>query len=146
MLTESDCAERRRIINEYGMGSGRSHSIVALTMADDPRCDLESLRTAWITEADRTAKGMLLNGRNRARALLNYLFAARQVSTRLCRVLRDSGDEGSYRLAKLLALHSTRSWLVPVTAARNFNDALAVIAHADLPLLVALCEYGNALM
>jgi hypothetical protein len=149
----------------------RRRVILALTMADDTRCELDELREQWIDpftatrEAFRTANEVLkMQG-----GLNQYLGAARKVSEYLRRCFRDHDDTSVAAIPGVLKrIGRSEPWLIPISAASGANIAdLAGVegearakrqaeiaqqygsprpAHVELPLLIALCEDKQALM
>jgi hypothetical protein len=135
-------------------------SILALTMADDRRSALNTLRNRWITpfleqprphlDAVRTASGVA-----------RYLASARRVSEALFREFDSSHDPRISGIPERIELGGARSWFVPLSAIDgttldSWEQGKAskpaaglrppVPVHVELPLLLALCESHNALM
>jgi hypothetical protein len=135
-------------------------TILALTMADDPRSALTRLHDNWIApylEVPDTYLRQLRRGAGVAR----YLANARRVSEALWEEFDSSWDHRVSAVPRSLDFGS-RPWLIPLSAIEG--EKLAEIeskypksrprpplrapipAHVELPLLVALCERTNALM
>jgi len=136
-------------------------SILALTMADDRRCGLEALRDTWIGGYLQGHQAFLAETRT-GRGIARYLANTRRVSRILLETLMAAPSPGVAGIPDLLAFGAGPPWLIPVSAIhgealdqleRDYPDPDTrparpppVPAHVELPLLVALCEYGNALM
>ncbi|HBL29421.1 MAG TPA: hypothetical protein DD490_21525, partial [Acidobacteria bacterium] len=87
-----------------------------------------------------------------------YLANARQVSEALHRELAASRDPRVSSISQTLDYRGGRPWLIPLSAVegtrldriereKQTGERLAPVpVHAELPLLVALCERYNALM
>ncbi len=134
--------------------------ILALTMADDQRSALTTLRDRWIApymESPQTYLKQLRRGSYIAR----YLANARQVSAALHEEFAESQDPRVLSVPQSLDFGS-RPWLIPVSAMDGGQLELIesdfplgterpafkapVPVHVELPLLVALCDRANALM
>ena len=135
--------------------------ILALTMADDPRCVLDGLRDRWITPY-LDAPDQYLDEFAKGRGVARYMANARKISEYLrleFKKIRDSRVSG---IPNLLNFNSRQAWLIPLSAIEGktldnierqhsqhrypgrFDPPVPV--HVELPLLVALCERENALM
>lgn len=134
-------------------------SILALTMADDRRSALATLRDRWIDPF--VADPMVhLRAMRRASGVARYLANARRISEALWREFDACQDAVISGIPVSLDLGAGRPWLIPVSAvdgavldtqtgrrtARTPALAPPVPVHVELPLLVALCESHNALM
>lgn len=136
-------------------------TILALTMADDPRGALTALRESWITpylDQDHRYLRRLRKGSGIAR----YLASARRVSEALRAEFESARDPHVAGIPQKLSFRAGAPWLIPVSAVEGrmldsiesrYPDPDArprldppVPAHVELPLLVALCERENALM
>lgn len=132
-------------------------SILAFTMADDPRSALGTMYEKWIAPymdspqlyLPRLAKGS---------GMACYLANARKVSEALHQELAASRDPRVSSISQTLDFGS-RPWLIPISAVegklldrierenlRLDERPAPVPVHVELPLLVALCERHNALM
>lgn len=136
-------------------------TLLALTMADDRRCGLPELRDHWIGGYLQRPQAFLAQTRT-GRGIARYLANARRVSQALLDEFAAIPSPGLARIPDLLDLGAGRPWLIPVSAIHG--DALEhlereypnpderparlppVPVHVELPLLVALCVRGNALM
>lgn len=135
------------------------HSVLALTMADDRRSALVTLKSRWI---DPFVEESLLYLRTlrRGAGVARYLFNARKVSEALAQEFDASPDPLISSIPVSLELGAGQPWFVPVSAvdgavldaARESRGRQAsgqrppVPVHVELPLLVALCASHNALM
>jgi hypothetical protein len=136
-------------------------TILALTMADDRRCALTALRDTWIAGYLQRPEAFLAQTRT-GRGVARYLANARRVSRSLLDAFAAARSPGIAGIPNLLRFGADRPWLIPVSAIHgdaldaleraypNPDDRPArlppVPVHVELPLLVALCEHGNALM
>ena len=136
-------------------------SILALTMADDRRAGLPQLRDTWIGGYLQHHQAFLAQTRT-GRGIAGYLAKARRVSQFLHDEFAAAPAPGVAGIPDLLGFGAGRPWLIPVSAIHgevldhleraypNPDDRPPrlppVPAHVELPLLVALCERGNALM
>ena len=136
-------------------------SILALTMADDRRSALRTLRDRWITPYMDAAERYLQRLRT-GRGIALYLANARKISE----ALRDEFGKTDNLVSKIptdLDFNGGQPWLIPLSAIegrmldtieegdkdpdkkrKRFRPPVPV--HVELPLLVALCERENALM
>jgi hypothetical protein len=135
------------------------HSVLALTMADDRRSALVTLKSRWI---DPFVEEPLLHLRTMRRnsGVARYLFNARKVSEALSQEFDASPDPLISGIPASLQLGAGQPWFVPVSAIdgavldaaresrgkRDFGQRPPVPVHVELPLLVALCTSHNALM
>lgn len=135
-------------------------SILALTMADDRRAALTTLRNRWITpylEEPRLHLEAMRTGSGVAR----YLASARQVSAAIFREFDASQDPRISGIPERIEFGGGRPWFIPLSAIDgasldSWEQGKAtkpkaglrppVPVHVELPLLVALCESHNALM
>lgn len=172
-LTDGDWKARERILEEFeqvvenfvGLREehGRTHpisSILALTMADDKRSALETLRDRWITpymeEPDFYLKRL-----RKGSGIARYLANARKISEALYKEFEAVRDPVVASIPQRLDFNGGRPWMIPVSAIDgSFLDHLEnenhlriggglappVPIHVELPLLVALCERHNALI
>jgi hypothetical protein len=136
-------------------------TILALTMADDRRCALTTLRDTWIAGYLQRPEAFLAQTRT-GRGVARYLANARRVSRLLLDAFAAARSPGIAGIPNLLRFGACRPWLIPVSAIHgdaldalerdypNPDDRPArlppVPVHVELPLLVALCEHENALM
>jgi hypothetical protein len=135
------------------------HSVLALTMADDRRSALVTLKSRWI---DPFVEEPLLHLKTlrRGAGVARYLFNARKVSEALAQEFDASPDPLISGIPVSLELGAGQPWFVPVSAvdgavldaARDSRgkggsgQRPPVPVHVELPLLVALCASHNALM
>ena len=136
-------------------------SMLALTMADDRRSGLKTLRERWIApymDAPLRYLSRLRSGRGIAR----YLANARKISEALHKEFAATTDPVVAAIPHKLDFDGGKPWLIPVSAIEGSRlDKLEkeyadpdqrpraqapVPVHVELPLLVALCERENALM
>jgi hypothetical protein len=134
-------------------------SILALTMADDRRSALNTLRNRWITPFLEQPR-LHLDALRTASGVARYLASARQVSAALFREFDSSHDPRISGIPERIEFGAGRSWFVPLSAIDGATldswekgkarkpAALRppVPVHVELPLLLALCESHNALM
>lgn len=136
-------------------------TVLALTMADDGRSALETLRERWIAPYQRRTREILRTLR-KSSGVARYLANARRISEALREELREAPEARIARLPSQLDLGAGEPWIVPLSAidgdrlAVTEDDPTAVQArlrldppvplHVELPLLVALCGRANALM
>jgi hypothetical protein len=136
-------------------------SILALTMADDRRSALSTIRDRWILPYldDPTRR---LAALQTERGLASYLAQARRLSEALHGEFQASKDNQVARIPGALDFGAGRPWLIALSAIEGAAlekyeaspaDSVAmarrlppVPVHVELPLLVALCERFNALM
>jgi len=137
-------------------------SILALTMADDRRSALNTLRDRWITPYMDAPQRYLPRLRS-GRGIALYLANARKISAALRQEFDNSHEPFVSGIPNKLDFNGGSPWLIPLSAIegnlldshekkyRNNPDTRTrrpppVPAHVELPLLVALCERENALM
>ena len=177
-LTDTDWDERayvladfEQVVQNYRDMRSREHetrpvtTVLALTMADDRRSALQTLRARWITpymDSPHTYLKQLRTGRGVAR----YLANARRVSEALHEEFASSRDPRVVDMPNL-DFGRGRPWIVPLSAIegarlddletrypnpddparlRASRNSAPTPVHVELPLLVALCERDNALM
>jgi len=171
-LDETELTLRREILASFETVAGhfyelrrlhgRTHpvrSILALTMADDRRCGLLTLRDRWIVPyMDRPIP--VLRKLRTGGGVTRYLDNARRVSEALREEFENAGEPEVSRIPGLVDFHGGRPWLVPVSAidgsqlellesnGKAGRDGMRapVPVHVELPLLLALCDRFNALM
>jgi ABC-type dipeptide/oligopeptide/nickel transport system ATPase component len=143
--------------SEGGRENQRVKSILALTMADDPRSALGTLYEKWISPYLSTPHSYLPRLAKES-GVARYLANARQVSEALHRELAASRDPRVSSISQALNYRGGPPWLIPISAVEGTRlDRIErenqtgerhapVPVHAELPLLVALCERYNALM
>jgi hypothetical protein len=132
-------------------------SILAFTMADDPRGALGTLYDKWIAPYMDSPQ-LYLPKLAKEPGIACYLANARSVSEALHQELAASRDPRVSSIPQRLDFGS-RPWLIPLSAVEGKRlDRLEheksqiderpapVPVHVELPLLVALCEQRNALM
>ena len=144
---------------EKGMRHSIS-SILALTMADDKRSALETLRDRWITPYMESPQFYLRKLR-KGSGIARYLANARKVSEAVHEEFAAVRDPIVASIPQRLNFTGRRPWMIPVSAVdgsylehlENDEEFLAgkrlpapVPIHVELPLLVALCERHNALI
>lgn len=173
-LTVADRGERETILSSFftvlnnfqelrrlHLSSSPVRSILALTMADDPRGGLKTLRERWILSLMDRPHRFLRELRTGSGAAL-YLENARRVSEAVHEEFLVSRDGRVSGIPQRLDLDAGEPWLIPVSAIEGSTldlleseraqgverevTADPVPAHVELPLLVALCEHTNALM
>lgn len=172
-LTDKDWEDRDKILEGFGQvvenfvglreEHGRTHpisSILALTMADDKRSALETLRDRWITPYMEDPEFYLKRLR-KGSGIARYLANARKISEALHQEFAAVRDPVVASIPQRLDFNGGRPWLIPVSAVDgSFLDHLddkehlhagrrgpaPVPIHVELPLLVALCERHNALI
>jgi hypothetical protein len=135
-------------------------SILALTMADDRRSALATLRNRWITPFLERPKPHL-DAMRTASGVSRYLASARKVSEAVFREFDASQDPRISGIPERIEFGGGRPWFVPLSAidgatldsweqgkAKKPRAGLRppVPVHVELPLLVALCDSRNALM
>jgi len=136
-------------------------SILALTMADDGRSALDTLRQRWI-EPYMEDPEPILQMLQRSSRTARYLNNARRISTAVTREFQKSPESRVARIVHQLDFGVGTPWMVPLSAIEGSElDRLGdhqgrsqtldrlrppVPVHVELPLLVALCEQTNALM
>lgn len=140
-------------------------TILALTMADDPRADLETLRLPWLSPfLDRQTAWRYHARLEKAGHIAQYLDNARKVSQYLRERMRQTDDKAVRNAPGELDFGAGEPWIVALSAidgqrlaradkAHDEHD-LATLdelgtphpAHVELPLLMALSERYNALM
>jgi GTPase SAR1 family protein len=137
-------------------------SILAFTMADDPRSALTRLKDQWLAPYLDSPEPYLRQLR-RGSGIARYLTNARRVSEALHQEILASRDPRVSSIPEKLDFGG-RPWLIPLSALDGrFLDRVEaetkdlreeerpvlpepVPVHVELPLLVALCERHNALM
>src|SRR5690349_20547390 len=171
-LSEEDWEERQRIIKGFDRvlrhyrdlrekfrATHRVRSLLALTMADDRRSALATLRNRWV-HAFTANPRLHLDGMRKASGVARYLASAREVSEAVAREFDASADPVISGIPVSLDFGAGRPWLIPVSAIDGaFLDSQMkpgavksarlpppVPVHVELPLLVALCASHNALM
>lgn len=172
VLSDEDWENRRRVIKGFDSvvrhykdlrekyrATHRVRSILALTMADDRRSALATLRNRWIHPFVNDPM-LHLRAMRRASGVARYLSSARQVSEAIWQEFDASPDPVISGIPVSLDLGAGRPWFIPVSAidgaaldsqmqrgtARGAGLAPPVPVHVELPLLVALCASHNALM
>lgn len=156
-----------QVIMNYRQLRDRHHrthpvrSILALTMADDRRSALNTLRDRWITPYMDAPERYLPRLRS-GRGIALYLANARKISAALRVEFDNSHDPLVSGIPNKLDFNGGRPWLIPLSAIEgNQLDSIEkqypdpdtrirlqppVPIHVELPLLVALCDRENALM
>jgi hypothetical protein len=155
------------ILDKFGR-RGRVTPILALTMADDTRCDFPEVRSRWIRAYTQTEHHYVYQFR-KPRIVARYLAHARHISEYLTDQLSTGGPAIDWILPALNHIGSTKPWIIPMTAcdgaylqseirakaegAKEMAESAArgrkkypVPGHVELPLLLALCEDSNTLM
>jgi len=136
-------------------------SILALTMADDGRSALDTLRQRWIEPYMEDPRPILRQLRKSA-GTARYLNNAREISKAVREEFRASPEARVTKIVRQLDFGAGTPWIVPLSAIegsqlerlgdrRDRSQAMdrlrpPVPVHVELPLLVALCEQTNALM
>jgi hypothetical protein len=139
----------------------RTATILALTMADDSRSALTTLRQRWV-EPYLQAPHVHIKQLRRGSGMAVYLGNARKVSLALEDEFASSHDAKVAAIPGRLDFGAGKPWLVPVSALDGgLLDEIEtqyppgtprprlrppVPLHVELPLLVALAERHNALM
>jgi hypothetical protein len=170
-MTAADRRQRKdilegfeRVVQNYEELRSEGHaeqpvkSILALTMADDPRSALSTLYDKWIAPY-LDAPQLYLPKLSRESGIARYLANARRVSEALHQELAASRDPRVSSISQALDYQGGRPWLIPLSAIEGtlldriereklqVDDRPAPVpVHVELPLLVALCERHNALM
>lgn len=135
-------------------------TVLALTMADDPRNALQTLYSKWIAPYMDNPQLYLKQLRSGS-GVARYLANAREISEALHEELATSRDQRVSAIPQKLSF-GARPWMIPLSAVEgrrldqiereypNPDDRpilpAPVPVHVELPLLVALCERHNALM
>ncbi len=173
LMTDDDWEERERRI--LGFSSAVTNferlrdqvgehppvrSILALTMADDMRCSLNTLKRRWI-DPYLEAPDVYLPALRKGRGISRYLFNARKISEAVAAELEAANDVRIGRVLPQIEFGGGQPWLVPMSSIDGAvldstgADGAAgtprapeapVPAHVELPLLLALCDQHNALM
>jgi hypothetical protein len=136
-------------------------TLLALTMADDGRSALDTLRRSWIESYMENPRRVLRSLR-RSSGMARYLINARRVSEAMREEFREAPEARIARLPNQLDFGAGPPWLIPLSAVDGSRLALLqeqrdelqarlrlappVPIHVELPLLVTLCERSNALM
>ncbi|ASF48358.1 hypothetical protein [Methylovulum psychrotolerans] len=131
-------------------------SILALSMADDPRTSLTGILDRWITPY-MDKPGFYLNKLRKGQGVARYLANARKVSAFLHHEFEYHNDPLMAGIPDRLEFKAGKVWMIPLSAIEGklLDIKLAypqqrldkpVPVHVELPLLVALCEHENALM
>lgn len=148
-------------VRELAKSKRTTATILALTMADDSRSALTTLRQRWI-EPYLQAPEVHVRQLRKGSGMAVYLANARRVSEALEEELSSSRDPKVAAIPARLDFGAGRPWLVPVSALDGaFLEQIEsrypsgttrprfpapVPIHVELPLLVALAERHNALM
>jgi len=136
-------------------------SILAFTMADDPRNALVKLYDKWIVPY-MDSPAQYLSRLQSESGVARYLANARRVSEALHRELLATRDPRVSSIRQKLDFGGGLPWLILLSAIegkrldqieQKYQDPKERIGlpepvpvHVELPLLVALCERHNALM
>ena len=171
-LTEDDRQFREQMLEEFEQvvsnyltlreEQGLSHpvrTVLALTMADDRKGALETLRDRWINPIMDSPDFYLRKFRTSAGSA-RYLANARRVSDILFDEFMSANGPLVSRIPGMIDFGAGRPWLVPMssidgamldyvesaTPADGHRLPPPVPVHVELPLLVALCQKTNALM
>jgi hypothetical protein len=137
-------------------------SVLVLTMSDDHRCALRTLRRRWI-EPYQKDEGVFLSKTRQSSGIQRYLQSAREVSEYLYREIRRIDFEGLFQGPEALDFGHGLPWIIPVSVmdgeqldvietersrnpGYNPRGRRPIPAHVELPLLAALWEHHNALM
>jgi hypothetical protein len=148
------------VVNKYDQIRNPSiqvRSILALTMADDRRCALRTLRQRWIESYVDQHRKVLSSIKSR-RGVPQYLASARAVSNYLYHELEHAPHLES-AIPSRVQFGEEKPWLLPVSAVKgDYLESLEknggtrpggrepIPAHVEIPLLYALCDRFNALM
>jgi hypothetical protein len=134
--------------------------VLALTMADDLRVAIPSLRDRWIMPY-LDAPEVYLREFAKGHGLVRYMANARKVSEALRQRFAKLGDHRVRGIPDLLDFNNRPPWMIPLSAVEGKTLELVekrpqsslqgqakppVPVHVELPLLIALCERENALM
>jgi hypothetical protein len=178
-LTEEDWDFRDRLLDGFEQtltnyrelrrraGERPVSSILALTMSDDDRSALQTLRSRWIIPYREAAPNYLKRLKKGAE-LGKYLNNARKVSEALLDEFASSQNPNVSDIPNSLNFGRGKPWVVALSAIngsrldyldnkyrlsfddpgrkREAREIAPVPIHVELPLLVALCERENALM
>jgi len=146
-------------------------SILALTQADDRRAGgneiISQIQENWIEEYMNNTEDYL-KALRKPHNVLNYLKNAKKISKLLLKEMSNNMDPKVSSIVSGLDLGRGKPWLMPVSAIEghklqsieeitrqsqseeNFlikqQRTPPIPVHVELPLLVALCEYTNALI
>lgn len=136
-------------------------TLLALTMADDGRSALDTLRRRWI-ESYMESPRRVLRALRRSSGAARYLINARRISEAVREEFREAPEARIARLPNQLDFGAGTPWMIPLSAVDGSCLTLLqerrdepqarlrltppVPVHVELPLLVALCERANALM
>jgi GTPase SAR1 family protein len=172
-LSDKDLEEREQRLEAFAQAVGNYQelrelhrqerpvrSILALTMADDPRSSLTTLRDRWVEPYMRTPGRYLRKLRTQA-GVMRYLHNARQVSDWLAESFAGARQVVS-SIPKQLNFNGGPPWILPMSAIEGKvldqfeKDETSLVerqrygypvpVHVELPLLMALCEHHNALL
>jgi hypothetical protein len=135
-------------------------AVLALTMADDVRGGLPSLRERWILRY-LAAPDRYLRELRTAGGLARYLANARRVSDLLHERFATTSEPFVAAIPQQLDLGRGAPWLIPLSAIEGARleqvqrdpaegtrraIGLPVPVHVELPLLLTLCASSNALL
>jgi hypothetical protein len=153
-----DVLENFTQVREHQGRTGPVTSILALTMADDGRVGLPTLRERWIFPY-LDSPGTYLEELRSGAGVARYLNNAYRMSQALQQEFMASSDPRVSGLPGKLDLGRGRPWLIPLSAIEGavldqagvggsegkVPERPPVPVHVELPLLVALCEATNGL-
>jgi len=128
--------------------------ILALTMADDHRSALRTLRSRWIDPyMGKKNQRKVLDQLCNPWRITRYLQNAQAISEYLHREFDESKWTEIQGIPARLEFGRGKPWILPVTAVDGARLILGdksegepTPAHVELPLLVAMCEKHNVLM
>lgn len=147
-------------------GQGRVSSILALTMSDDRRGALKTLRDRWIMPYIDSPNSYLKQLR-RGSGVARYINNARIVSEAIQEEFASARDPRITDIPQRLDFGQGKPWIVALSAVeglrlddlesrypnpddparlREVRTAAPTPVHVELPLLLALCDGENALM
>nr|VFJ50016.1 MAG: hypothetical protein BECKDK2373C_GA0170839_102729 [Candidatus Kentron sp. DK] len=137
----------------------KTRTILALTMADDRRGGLSTLRENWI-DPHMQDDSQLRESLGSANGIIRYLANTQRVSEIVRKEMERSSDIRIRSLPKRIKFGHQKTWFIPMTAIHG--DTLdrmeqegqevragiraPVPVHVELPLLVALSDGRQALM
>jgi len=178
-LSEEDLHLRRMYRKDFGKVAQRFNTlrskkgvdhpvrtVLALTMADDPRVSLESVKERWIRtllneehldQSGRCAMERHLQLVRSSRGLNQYLESTRQISDAMQEAFLSHRDSRLQSYPGRLNFGAGDPWIIPVSAIDGQRlqevertncrpDLPPSPVHVELPLLIAICEAYNAMM
>ena len=138
-------------------------SILVLTMADDPRSNLEELKKTWIHPFQHSRGSRRLNkSLNSNQGIMRYLSDAQYISNQIYKEFENASDR-IFKIINIINFGKNKPWIIPISAIdgetlleyennrieKNLEDAdelLPIPVHVELPLLVSFTDKFNALI